>query len=141
MPDIDIEEREAACDVLHRYIWCMDTVDIEGVVSTFSADARIRDVTGRHWDGPDAPRRFASHFLLAPNRPLSQHWVQHLDVDAASDRGLVVTSYWYTVRDDAGFRGFSTLGRYIDTLVRVDGAWLIREKIIDPWNDRTVAHH
>jgi hypothetical protein len=29
------------------------------------------------------------------------------------------------------------MGSYIDTCVEVDGQWLIKEKIIDPWNSET----
>ena len=29
------------------------------------------------------------------------------------------------------------MGSYVDTCVKVDGTWLIKEKIIDPWNNET----
>jgi hypothetical protein len=29
------------------------------------------------------------------------------------------------------------MGSYADTCVKVDGQWLIKEKIIDPWNSET----
>jgi len=29
------------------------------------------------------------------------------------------------------------MGSYVDTCVKVDGTWLIQEKIIDPWNSET----
>jgi hypothetical protein len=29
------------------------------------------------------------------------------------------------------------MGSYVDTCVKADGRWLIKEKIIDPWNSAT----
>jgi hypothetical protein len=29
------------------------------------------------------------------------------------------------------------MGSYVDTFANVDGQWLIKEKIIDPWNSAT----
>src|SRR5579884_4502895 len=80
MPESAItpQDRAAIYDVLARYVWCMDTGDIEGVVATFTPDGAVQDRTGKRWDPPDGARRFATHFLTDPNRPLRQPWVQHL---------------------------------------------------------------
>src|SRR5215510_3457236 len=50
-----------------------------------------------------------------------------------------VTSYWVSIQWDAeGDRKFiRAMGSYVDTCVKVDGRWLIKEKIIDPWNSET----
>ena len=134
------EDRDAVYDVLRRYIWCMDTGDIDGIAATFTSDGTVKDITGTHWDGPDAPRRFAAHFIERPNRPAGQHWVQHMSLDDSAAGSAHVTSYWFTVvRDSDDDRKFVTnLGRYIDTCVKLDGRWLIKEKLIDPWNNETV---
>ena len=134
------EDRDAVYDVLRRYIWCMDTGDIDGIAATFTSDGTVKDITGTHWDGNDAARNFAGHFINRPNRPAAQHWVQHMSVEASTADTAVVTSYWFTVvRDPGDDRKFVTnLGRYIDTCVRVEGRWLIKDKQIDPWNNETV---
>src|SRR6266545_692725 len=140
MPDLSPEDRELLFDVLRRYVWCMDTGDIDGIAATFTTDGVVKDITGRRWDGQEAPRQFASHFILRPDRPAAQHWVQHMFVEDGEKGARKVTSYWFTaVRDPADDRRFvSNLGRYIDTCVKVDGRWLIKEKLIDPWNNETV---
>jgi uncharacterized protein (TIGR02246 family) len=133
------EDRDAITDLLRRYVWCMDTGDIEGIAATFTPDAAVKDITGRRWDGSDAPRSFASHFISRPDRPAAQHWVQHMDLEPVDEDTARVTSYWFTVvRDNDDNRKFvSNLGRYIDTCVKLDGRWLIKEKLIDPWNNET----
>jgi hypothetical protein len=121
-------------------VWCLDTGDIEGVVATFTPDGVVKDVTGKRWDRTaGGVRGFATHFLTRPNRRGGQHHVQHLFVEKAEGDGYCVTSYWVSLQwDAAGDRkGIRALGRYIDTCVKVDGTWLIKEKIIDPWNSET----
>src|SRR5262249_2018453 len=68
-----------------------------------------------------------------------QHHVQHLFIDTADAGGYRVTSYWVSIRwDTQGDKKFMrAMGSYVDTCVQVDGKWLIKEKIIDPWNSET----
>ena len=137
---ISLEERQEIYDVLARYVWSMDTGDIEGVVATFTPDGVVKDITGKRWDSSaGGARGFATHFLTRPNRRGSQHHVQHLFVEKADGEGYRVISYWVSIRwdtegDDKSIRA---MGSYVDTCVKVDGTWLIKEKIIDPWNSET----
>ena len=134
---ISIADREAVFETLKRYLWCMDTTNIEGVVATFTPDATVKDVTGKRWDeAAGGARGFATHFLTLPDRPDSQHWVQHMFVERAHENAWRVVSYWASLAwtpggDDKFVR---LLGSYRDTCVKVEGRWLIAEKIIDPWS-------
>jgi hypothetical protein len=136
---LSLEDRQEIYDVLARYVWSMDTGDIEGVVAAFTPDGVVKDITGKRWDAAaGGVRGFASHFLTRPDRRGGQHHVQHLFVEPA-DGGYRVTSYWVSIQWDAeGDRKFiRAMGSYRDTCVKVDGRWLIKEKIIDPWNSAT----
>jgi len=142
MPEarISLEERQALYDTLARYVWGMDTGDIEGVVAVFTPDGEVKDVTGKRWDAAaGGVRGFANHFLTRPNRRGGQHHVQHLFVDPVDGGGCYVISYWVSMQwDAAGDRKLiRAMGSYRDTCVKVDGRWLIKEKIIDPWNSAT----
>jgi hypothetical protein len=137
---ISLDDRQAIYDTLARYVWGMDTGDIDGVAATFTPDGVVKDVTGKRWDAAaGGVRRFASHFLTRPNRRGGQHHVQHLLVEQADGGGYRVTSYWVSIQWDAeGDRRFiRAMGSYVDTCVQVDGQWRIKEKIIDPWNSAT----
>lgn len=95
----------------------------------------MKDFTGHRWEAPDGPRHFAEHFINRPDRPAMQHWNQRMQLRDAPGGGVRVTSYWMTTVDNEGERpSVSSLGRYIDTCVKVGGRWLIAEKVIDPWN-------
>ena len=138
---ISLEDREAIYDTLKRYLWCMDTTNIDGVVDTFTGDATVKDVTGKRWDAAaGGARGFATHFLTLPNRPDSQHWVQHMFVEDAGEGAWRVVSYWASLAWVPGSdeRFVRLLGSYGDTCMQVDGDWLIAEKIIDPWSGASV---
>jgi hypothetical protein len=137
---MSLEDRQEIYDTLARYVWSMDTGDIEGVVATFTPDGVVKDVTGKKWDAAaGGARGFATHFLTRPNRRGGQHHVQHLFIDKAAGGGYRVTSYWVSIRWDTegDTKSMRAMGSYVDTCVKVDGTWLIKEKIIDPWNSET----
>jgi hypothetical protein len=134
---ISVEDRHEIYDTLARYMWSMDTGDIEAVIATFTPDGVVKDVTGKRWDAAAVGvRGFASHFFARPNRRSGQHHVQHLFVEPADGGGCRVTSYWVSLQwDTEGDRKFiRAMGSYVDTCVKVDGEWRIKEKLIDPWN-------
>ncbi len=138
---ISPEDRQAIYDTLARYVWCMDTGNIDGVVATFAENGVIKDITGKLWDvQAGGVKAFASHFLTQPDRPVSQHWIQHMFVEEATESGYCVTSYWAMLALDAqtNDKSIRSFGRYRDTCVTVNGAWLIQEKVIDPWNRTTL---
>ena len=137
---ISLEDRQEIYDTLARYVWSMDTGDIAGVVGTFTADGVVKDVTGKRWDAAaGGVKGFASHFLTRPNRRGGQHHVQHLFVEPAAGEGYRVISYWVSIQWEAeGDRKFiRAMGSYVDTCVKVDGQWRIKEKLIEPWNSAT----
>jgi len=138
---ISLEEREAVYARLRRYLWCMDTGNIDGVPSNFTEDATIRDVTGKLWNREaGGVFGFAMHFLGPSDRPAGQHWIQHMAVKDAGDNTLLVISYWAGMSWDSKTdeKSVRLIGCYRDTMVKTGGKWLIRHKIIDPWNAATI---
>jgi hypothetical protein len=114
----------------------MDTRQIEGVVAVFTPDGVIQDLTGKMWDATaGGVKAFAAHYLTRPDRPISQHWMQHMRVENVSVSSYRVTSYWALLALDpaTGDKTFRSFGSYRDTCVNVNGVWLIKEKRIDPW--------
>jgi SnoaL-like domain len=61
---ISPEDRQAIYDTLAQYVWSMDTGDIEAIVTRFTPDGVVKDVTGKRWDAAaGGVRGFAGHFL------------------------------------------------------------------------------
>jgi hypothetical protein len=137
---ISLEDRQDIYETLARYVWGMDTGDIEAVVATFTSDGVVKDVTGKRWDAAaGGARGFATHFLTRPNRRGGQHHVQHLFVEPAHGGGYCIISYWVSMQWDAedDRKLIRAMGSYRDTCVKVNGQWRIKEKIIEPWNSAT----
>ena len=140
--NISLEERDAIFTRLRRYLWCMDTGNISAVPTNFTADATIRDVTGKLWNAETGGvPGFANHFLAASNRPWGQHWIQHMSVQDAGDGKILVISYWTGLATDPATteRSVRHIGCHRDTMIKIDGTWLIAKKIIDPWNADTIT--
>jgi hypothetical protein len=136
---ISAKRRLKIYDTLYRYVWSMDTGNIEGVTGCFTADGEVKDVSGKRWDKEEGGATgFANHYLNRPNRAGAQHWVQPMLIDEAED-GYVLTSYWHSIKWETNpdRRFIRTIGVYRDTVVRVKGKWLIKEKVIDSWNSET----
>ena len=47
------------------------------------------------------------------------------------------TLYYIRCETEGDHKSIRAMGSYVDTCVKVDGQWLIKEKIIDPWNSET----
>jgi hypothetical protein len=136
---ISAKRRHKIYDTLHRYVWSMDTGDIDGVIGCFTEDGEVKDVSGKRWGRSEGGATgFANHYLNRPNRAGAQHWIQPMLIDEAKG-GYVITSYWHSIKWETNpdRRFIRTIGVYTDTVVKVKGAWLIREKVIDSWNSET----
>ncbi|MSQ28990.1 MAG: hypothetical protein EXR68_00650 [Dehalococcoidia bacterium] len=139
MPNpIPVETREALYDTLRRYVWCMDTQDVEGVVGVFTADAEITDFSGKRWNAEfSGARGFAKNFLERPPSG-GQHWIQPLLIEETTG-GYKMTSFWHSIRWNLedNVRGVGGVGCYYDTFRLEGGEWKMTEKIIAPWNANT----
>ncbi len=61
--------------------------------------------------------------------------MQHMVVEGVGASAYRVTSYRALLALDAetGDKTFRSFSSYRDTSVNVNGVWLIKEKLIDPW--------
>ncbi len=144
MPGANIspKRRLKIYDTLQRYVWSMDTGDIDGVIGCFTPDGEVKDNSGKRWatdENGSGATGFANHYLNRPNRAGAQHWIQPLLIEKL-ESGYKVTSYWHSIKwetrpEDRRF--IRTIGVYTDTVVKHHGEWLIKEKLIDPWNSET----
>jgi SnoaL-like domain len=142
---ISPEDRVEIYDLLGRYVWAIDNADLEGIVATFTEDGIVQDRSGKRWDKEfGGARGFASQVVTWQGRQPGvrgdQHWVQHLFFEAGENGSAHITSYWFGAASAEGEQAnIQVLGTYVDTCVKVDGRWLIKEKLIENWNRAYVA--
>ena len=134
---IPTEDRFAIEDLIGRYLWNLDTGDVEGVVSVFTPGGTVIDTQGNRYEGEDGPRKFAVEFINREDFRGRQHLVTPLYFEGEGDR-YVVTSYWTVVkwRFALGTKEVASTGWSKDTVVRTDGRWLIEERWLGWWNDK-----
>jgi uncharacterized protein (TIGR02246 family) len=128
---LTLEDRAAISDQLGRYVWTLDTGDIEGVVACFAPDGAAVDTQGNRDEGADGIRNFATRFITRPDFRGRQHQVTHLYFEGDSER-CVVTSYWTVIQwlFSANRKEVASVGYSYDTMVKRDGKWLIGERAL-----------
>ena len=131
------EDRFAIQDLIGRYLWALDTGDVDGVVAVFTPHGTVIDTQANRYEGADGPRKFAVEFITREDFRGRQHLVTPLFFEGAGDR-YVVTSYWTVVkwRFALGTKEVASTGWSKDTVVRENGRWLIQERWLGWFNDR-----
>jgi len=135
-----LEERVLIQELCARYAWALDTADTEGYAACFTEDAVVRDlhasdkaIVGRQAIYDYAKWRWHSD----PNWAGRQH---HLDqtIFEADPEGRPdhwhMKSYCWAFDYQRHTRGNAFfVGYYFDTVAKVDGEWLFRERLFGEW--------
>ena len=128
-----LEER-AILRALHHYAHTMDYGDEAAWVACFTPDA-VFDVfhpdTGEKIHREDGHADLARYVAQYPKPPaFRKHCIVDPIVDIDGDTASV-HAYWILLqRDDATSNPvLAAFGRYLDRLVKVDGRWLIAERV------------
>lgn len=134
---IPLEDRLAISDLLKAYCWAFDTGDADGVVACFTPDGAMKISSGERFDGRDAIRAFCRRDFASPQGRGRQHWIQEID-HRPQGAGWLLRSYWsvfiWNGPNDA--RQLRTIGHSTDLCVKLDGRWLIKERLLWRWNDK-----
>jgi ketosteroid isomerase-like protein len=120
-------------NLMSRYIFALDWLDVETYLDTFCEDAVLCGVFGRY-EGREAIRTwtpewfeyYPKKFGGTTGRPLSRHFITSLVLKVEGD---VATgrAYWFN-NDIQVPPYFGAFGHYEDEFRRVDGRWLISRR-------------
>ena len=127
---VSIEDRFAIHDLLVRYTTALDSGDVDGIVSCFTEDGTLESpITGTH-TGHAEIRAFSERFAGLLNRGVQlRHVISNLAVSVAGDEGTA-TCYLTNLMTVNGESQIGPPGRYECTLRRVDGEWLLRNRLV-----------
>src|SRR5688572_21277874 len=137
------EDRIAVEDVMARYVWAVDSLDADGYVAVFTADAVI-DSNGSISKGHDEIRRIVANLIKrhdddkAKGVPTSNlyHVISNVRITFPKADEAVHQSYWQTVRRDKdGKMAAAAMGRSEDRLVKRNGKWLIQSRKLTVFTD------
>jgi ketosteroid isomerase-like protein len=138
-----IEEELAIRDLLVKYCYSYDSNDLDGVMSTFSADCVLVNPRAT-FVGAEAIRRNYAHLITT--RRYSFHHCTNVTVRLNEPMNEAsVTSYWTDKHVGKSGSIDGSDGSYTDRLKKLDGEWKIAERRItanifyvmtpypDPW--------
>jgi uncharacterized protein (TIGR02246 family) len=137
------EDRIAVEDVMARYVWAVDSLDPEGYVAVFTADAVI-DANGSISKGRDEIRKIVTNLIQrrddnkAKGLPTANlyHVISSVRITFPKPGEALHQSYWQTVRRDTdGKMIAAAMGRSEDRLVKRNGQWLIQWRKLTVFTD------
>jgi uncharacterized protein (TIGR02246 family) len=137
------EDRIAVEDVMARYVWAVDSLDAEGYVAVFTADAII-DSNGSISKGHEEIRQIVTRLIQrrddnkAKGLPTSNlyHVISNVRITFPKPGEALHQSYWQTVRRDKdGKMTAAGMGRSEDRLVKRNGKWLIQRRTLTVFTD------
>jgi len=137
------EDRIAVEDVMARYVWAVDSLDPDGYVAVFTADAVI-DSNGSVSKGHGEIRKIVTGLIQrrdenrAKGLPTSNlyHVISNVRITFPKPGEAVHQSYWQTVRRDKdGKMTAAAMGRSEDHLVKRNGKWRIQSRKLTVFTD------
>ena len=137
------EDRIAVEDVMARYVWAVDSLDAEGYVAVFTADAII-DSNGSISKGHEEIRQIVTSLIqrrddnTAKGLPTSNlyHVISNVRITFPKPGEALHQSYWQTVRRDKdGRMNAVAMGPSEDRLVKRNGKWLIQSRKLTVFTD------
>ncbi len=137
-----IEDRIAIQDLIARYGWALDTGDIEGLVACFTPDGVVIEEVFEdpdRWEGHEGVRRLAQHYGSSPGFPGRQHHVTQSIVEGDSVRCSVKSFAFVTECRGEPPYTLRFTGYYDDQLVKIDGEWFFKERVIRLWDGAVLS--
>ena len=125
-----LEDRLKINDLFVRYATALDNGDVEGIVACFAEDGALESpVIGVH-TGQAGIRSFAERFSrFHANGAQLRHVLSNLAVTLDGDRARA-TCYLVTILTRNGESVMRPPGRYDCQLVRVNGDWVFKHRLV-----------
>ena len=137
---ISAEDRFAIEDVLGRYLWAVDTGDLEAVLAVFTRDAIVRYAGGIHYQGGDGLRQFGLKAIGDLSAQGRMHLNQSLFAEATGET-VLLRSYVVVPQCSDGSDGvrIATIRYTEDRFRKTPEGWRICERTIHPWPNEAAS--
>lgn len=142
-----VADRAEIQEVAYRYIMALDTRDPDMYLSVFTEDAEY-DVEGTIYRGHEELRGIVTGLqssrdaAIAAGRPVVDLYHSNLNpvIELVSATEARYYAYWQTLRkgDDNAMR-IGGMGRIEDTMVKTNGKWRIRKRVLTNFIQRQPA--
>jgi ketosteroid isomerase-like protein len=130
MGEAPIEDRVRIEDLFSRYMWAIDSGDVETLVSCFTQTGALESPAVGRYAGHAAIREFASRFARFRERGSQmRHVISNLVVTASGDTAAVRCYLVVFLTRDGSSRLLGP-GRYDCETKKVDGQWLFERRVV-----------
>lgn len=136
MNEIDCRQQLALQNLISRYVWALDTGDVEGVCQVFTHDAVVQDTSGNRYEGIDAIRGYFSMLTKLPVFRGRQHHIDHC-LFAPEGAGVRCRAYWTVTQwiTMQNLKELAVVGHSSDLFVVHGGEWRFRERLLHYWRN------
>jgi uncharacterized protein (TIGR02246 family) len=124
----ELEDREQIRQIFVEYARCLDGGDFVGYARLFASDGVLAAQLGEAV-GPDAIAALLEKTLgphVRGHLPAAVHVMNNQRIDVEGDTATTQVIWFYLTTDPDGVPTVLQAGRYVDELVREQGAWKIK---------------
>lgn len=132
-PEDIAREKAAIAELIARYNYAIDHNDYQGWANTFAPDGVFVGIIGRFAAHAELDKFIASVKSLTATSPNLRHYVTNIlpDINPTTGNEARCTSFLLmTSTTKEGGTTIALAGEYEDRLVKIDGRWLFRERIV-----------
>jgi ketosteroid isomerase-like protein len=130
MAEPQIEDRIRIEDLFSRYMWAIDTGNVEALVGCFTESGALESPAVGRYAGRTAIRDFAARFARFRERGSQlRHVISNIVVDAAGETAAARCYLIVFLTRDGSSRLLGP-GRYECELRKTEGAWLFQNRVV-----------
>ena len=123
-------DKAAIAELIARYNYAIDHHDYQGWANTFAPDGVFQGVIGRFTVHKVLDKFIASVKSLTATSPNLRHYVTNILPDISSNEARCTSFLLMTSTTKEGTTTIALAGEYEDRLVKINGQWLFRERVV-----------
>jgi ketosteroid isomerase-like protein len=131
-----VEDYVAVQAAFARYVWALDTADLDALKAIFTEDAVFEDTAGNVYDSREKFLDYARGLTKRPEFRGRQHHIDKLLIEPTDD-GLFCRSYWTVTKwhTAENKKIIEVVGWSEDHFRRTDEGLLFSERRVHYWRD------
>jgi uncharacterized protein (TIGR02246 family) len=123
-------DKAAIAELIARYNYAIDHHDYQGWANTFAPDGVFQGVIGRFTVHKELDKFIASVKSLTATSPNLRHYVTNILPDINGNEARCTSFLLMTSTTKEGTTTIALAGEYEDRLVKINGQWLFRERVV-----------
>jgi hypothetical protein len=123
-------DKAAIVELIARYNYAIDHEDYQGWANTFAPDGVFHGIIGKFSVHKELDKFIASVKNLTATSPNLRHYVTNILPEINGNEARCTCFLLMTSTTKEGGSKIAAAGEYEDRLVKINGQWLFRERIV-----------